>query len=63
MLSKHDHVVPIPGTKRRAYLAENAGAAAIRLDAAQVAALDALFAPDAVAGARYTEDGMKDVGL
>ena len=63
LLSKHDHVVPIPGTKRRAYLAENAAAAAIRLTAEQVAALDALFAPGAVAGERYTEEGMKGVGL
>jgi aryl-alcohol dehydrogenase-like predicted oxidoreductase len=55
--------VPIPGTKRRAYLAENAAAAAIRLTAEQVAALDTLFAPDAVAGERYSEEGLKDVGL
>ncbi|MGK9169407.1 aldo/keto reductase [Inquilinus limosus] len=63
LLGKHEHVVPIPGTKRRAYLAENAAAAAIRLSPDQVAVLDALFAPGAVAGARYTEEGMKGVGL
>ena len=63
LLSKHDHVVPIPGTKRRSYLTENAAATSVRLTAEQVAALDALFAPGAVAGARYSEAGMKDVGL
>ncbi|MGO1074019.1 aldo/keto reductase [Inquilinus sp. CA228] len=63
LLARQDNVVPIPGTKRRAYLAENAAAASIRLTAEQVAALDALFAPDAIAGARYSEEGMKGVGL
>jgi aryl-alcohol dehydrogenase-like predicted oxidoreductase len=63
LLARQDNVVPIPGTKRRAYLAENAAAAAIRLTAEQVAALDTLFAPDAVAGERYSEEGLKDVGL
>ncbi|KGM32631.1 aldo/keto reductase [Inquilinus limosus] len=63
LLAKHGNVVPIPGTKRRAYLAENAAAAAIRLTAEQVASLDVLFAPEAVAGARYNEAGMKDIGL
>lgn len=63
LLAKHGNVVPIPGTKRRAYLAENAAAAAIRLTAEQVSSLDVLFAPEAVAGARYNEAGMKDIGL
>jgi aryl-alcohol dehydrogenase-like predicted oxidoreductase len=63
LLARRGNVVPIPGTKRRAYLAENAAAAAIRLTAEQVAALDTLFAPDAVAGERYSEEGLKDVGL
>lgn len=63
LLAKHGNVVPIPGTKRRAYLAENAAAAAIRLTAGQVAALDTLFAPEAIAGARYSEEGMRGLGL
>lgn len=63
LLGKHPHVVPIPGTKRRTYLAENAAAAEIKLNAADIAELDRMFAPDAVAGARYTEEGMKGVGL
>lgn len=63
LLGKHPHVVPIPGTKRRTYLAENAAAAEIKLNPADIAELDRMFAPDAVAGARYTEEGMKGVGL
>jgi aryl-alcohol dehydrogenase-like predicted oxidoreductase len=63
LLGKHPHVVPIPGTKRRTYLAENAAAAVIKLTAADIAELDRIFAPDAVAGARYTEEGMRGVGL
>jgi aryl-alcohol dehydrogenase-like predicted oxidoreductase len=63
LLARQDNVVPIPGTKRRAYLAENAAAASIRLTAEQVAALDGLFAPEAVAGARYNEEGMKGIGV
>jgi aryl-alcohol dehydrogenase-like predicted oxidoreductase len=63
LINKHPHVVPIPGTKRRTYLAENAAAAEIKLNAADIAELDRMFAPDAVAGARYTEEGMKGVGL
>ena len=63
LINKHPHVVPIPGTKRRTYLAENAAAAEIKLNAADIAELDRMFAPGAVAGARYTEEGMKGVGL
>ena len=63
LISKHPHVVPIPGTKRRSYLAENAAAAEIKLNAADIAELDRMFAPGTVAGARYTEEGMKGVGL
>ncbi len=63
LINKHPHVVPIPGTKRRTYLAENAAAAEIKLNAADIAELDRIFAPGAVAGSRYTEEGMKGVGL
>ena len=49
-LAQGDHVVPIPGTRRIARLAENAGAAALRLNPEDLAELDAL--PSAV-GTRY----------
>jgi aryl-alcohol dehydrogenase-like predicted oxidoreductase len=57
LLCKHPHVIPIPGTRRRTYLAENIAAASIVLSAADVAALDAMFPPDEVAGERYPAGG------
>ena len=59
VLAKSTHIVPIPGTKRRNYLEQNAAAADIQLTLEDVNGLDQLFAPDAVAGARYPEDMMK----
>jgi aryl-alcohol dehydrogenase-like predicted oxidoreductase len=53
VLHKGEDIVPIPGTKRRTYLEENVAAAAIQLDAAQMAALDEALAPGKVAGPRY----------
>jgi aryl-alcohol dehydrogenase-like predicted oxidoreductase len=55
LLAKGEDVVPIPGTKRRTYLEENVGAAALRLGAGDVARLDAALAPSEVAGPRYNE--------
>ncbi|MFG1348334.1 aldo/keto reductase [Xanthobacter autotrophicus] len=63
ILGKQEHVVPIPGTRRLTYLQENAAATAIRLTADEIASLDALFAPEAVAGTRYPEAGMAQLGL
>jgi aryl-alcohol dehydrogenase-like predicted oxidoreductase len=60
LMAQGDDIVPIPGTKRLAYLEENVGAAAIRLDEAAMTDL-AAAARLPVAGARYTEEGMKGV--
>ena len=49
-LAQGDHVVPIPGTKRIAYLEENAAAARLELTPADLAVLDTLPTP---VGARY----------
>jgi aryl-alcohol dehydrogenase-like predicted oxidoreductase len=49
-LEQGEHVVPIPGTKRLAYLEENAAAAEVRLSADDLAELDALQPP---VGSRY----------
>jgi aryl-alcohol dehydrogenase-like predicted oxidoreductase len=54
LLAKGDDIVPIPGTKRRSYLEENVGAAAIALDASDLATLDAALKPEAVSGERYS---------
>jgi aryl-alcohol dehydrogenase-like predicted oxidoreductase len=50
LLAQGEHIVPIPGTKRRARLEENAAAADVTLSAEDLAELDAL--PAAV-GSRY----------
>lgn len=50
VLAQGRHVVPIPGTKTPKYLADNAGAADVKLSPADLAELDALPAPE---GARY----------
>jgi len=58
LLAQGHDVVPIPGTKRRTYLAENLGAAEVELTAAEVADLDQAFPPEAIAGDRYNQAGM-----
>jgi len=59
LLHKGDDIVPIPGTKRRAYVEENTAAASVALNPAEMAALDAALAPEAVAGPRYTPERMR----
>jgi aryl-alcohol dehydrogenase-like predicted oxidoreductase len=53
VLAQGDDVVPIPGTKRRSYLEENVGAAAVRLTADDLARLDAIAPPGVAVGGRY----------
>jgi aryl-alcohol dehydrogenase-like predicted oxidoreductase len=53
LLHKGDHIVPIPGTKRRKYLEENAAAASVPLSASEMRDLDAALAPERISGARY----------
>jgi aryl-alcohol dehydrogenase-like predicted oxidoreductase len=48
--------VPIPGTKRRSYLEENAGAIAIALAPQDLAALDAVLPEGRAAGDRYAPE-------
>jgi aryl-alcohol dehydrogenase-like predicted oxidoreductase len=61
LLSRHPFIVPIPGTRRRERVDENAGATAVALSADDISTLDALAA--AVAGNRYDDAGMAMVGL
>lgn len=53
LLARGDHVVPIPGTRSIAHLEENVGAASIALDPTVVTRIDAIFAGEAIRGARY----------
>jgi len=61
LLHKGQDIVPIPGSKRRQHLEENAGAAAVSLGAEEVAVLDAALSPDKVSGPRYSEKQMAQV--
>jgi aryl-alcohol dehydrogenase-like predicted oxidoreductase len=61
VLAQGDDIVPIPGTKRRKYLEENAAAADIELTDEELARIDEEL-PE-VSGARYEEEGMAAVNL
>ena len=53
VLAKGEDVVPIPGTKRRAYLEENVAAASISFSANELAEIARAIPPGAASGARY----------
>ena len=61
VLAQGEDLVPIPGTKRRSYLEENAAAADVELTQDDLARIDAEL-PD-VAGERYDEAGMASLNL
>ena len=58
VMAQGDDIVPIPGTKRRKYLEENAAAVEIKLTKEDLARIDAVFPPDAASGQRYPEHMM-----
>jgi aryl-alcohol dehydrogenase-like predicted oxidoreductase len=58
VMAQGKDIVPIPGTKRRKYLEENAAAADIALSQEDLARLDEAFPKDAAAGQRYPEHVM-----
>jgi aryl-alcohol dehydrogenase-like predicted oxidoreductase len=61
VLAQGEDIVPIPGTKRRTYLEDNAGAADVELTDEDLARIDAEV--PAVAGDRYDKAGMASVNL
>jgi aryl-alcohol dehydrogenase-like predicted oxidoreductase len=61
LLGKGDFIVPIPGTKRRVYLEENAGAVDLKLSDEDMARLEAALRPEAVSGPRYNETIMAGI--
>ena len=61
VLAQGEDLVPIPGTKRREYLEENAAAADVELSDEDLARIEAELPP--VAGERYDEAGMASVNL
>jgi aryl-alcohol dehydrogenase-like predicted oxidoreductase len=58
VMAQGEDIVPIPGTKRRKYVEENAVAAEIKLSNQDLARLDEVFPIDAAAGQRYPEHMM-----
>lgn len=58
LLAKRPWIVPIPGTKRVAYLEENVAAVDVELTPDEVARLEEVVPPEAVAGERYPADRM-----
>lgn len=61
VLAKGEDLVPIPGTKRRKYLEENASAADIQLSPAEVAEIEAAVPLNEIAGERYAAANMKSI--
>jgi aryl-alcohol dehydrogenase-like predicted oxidoreductase len=59
VLAQGEDIVPIPGTKRRAYLEENLAAADVELTPADLARIDAEV--PAAAGDRYDRIGMSTI--
>jgi len=58
VLAQGADVVPIPGTKRRKYLEENAAAMNVILTQQDLRQINEVFPPDAVSGGRYPEHMM-----
>jgi aryl-alcohol dehydrogenase-like predicted oxidoreductase len=61
VLAQGDHLIPIPGTKRRTYLIENAGAVNISLNQQDLQQIETLLAKYPNTGARYNESHNKFV--
>jgi aryl-alcohol dehydrogenase-like predicted oxidoreductase len=58
VLSRGEDVIPIPGSRRRTHLEENAKAAEVTLSKADCARLESVFTIGATAGLRYPEKQM-----
>jgi aryl-alcohol dehydrogenase-like predicted oxidoreductase len=62
LLAQGEDIVPIPGTKRRKYLEENAGAADVALTQEDLRRIEEAMPRGSAAGERYTEEQMRAVG-
>ena len=61
VMAQGNDIAPIPGTKRRKYLEENAGAAAVTLTPADLARMEEVASKGLVSGLRYPEAAMRTV--
>ena len=62
VLAREEHILPIPGTKRRKYLDENLGALDVELTLSDLEEIDAIFPTGAASGLRYPAEMMSAVG-
>ena len=62
LLARGEDIIPIPGTKRRKYLEENAAALKVELSPQDLRRIDEVAPRGAAAGLRYPEQMMKSVG-
>ena len=62
LLAQGEDIVPIPGTKRRKYLEENAGASGVELAEEDLRRIEEAMPRGSAAGERYTEEMMRAVG-
>ena len=58
VLAQGDDIVPIPGTKRRKYLEDNAGALDVELTSEDLRRIEEVFGSGAASGQRYPEHMM-----
>ncbi len=61
VLAQGNNIIPIPGTKRRKYLQENADAVDISLSGAELKEIDTILAAYPNVGNRYSDEAMKMV--
>ncbi len=59
VLHQGDFIVPIPGVRKIKHLEENVGAVDVALTAKELATIAAAVPQNAVAGKRYTDEGLK----
>ena len=60
-MAQGNDIVPIPGTKRRAYLEENLGALDVVLSEQDLARIDQALPPGRAEGTRYPQASMATV--
>lgn len=61
VLAQRDHIIPIPGTKRKKYVDHNIAATDVPLTSEDLSQIEAIFPSDAIAGTRYPEAAMQSV--
>jgi len=63
LLVQSGNIIPIPGTKRRTYLEEDAGAINVKLTPEDLRRIEEVAPKGAVSGMRYPEGAMKMVNV